>query len=79
MPSEIAPKTAFAITKRGDKLYGFYPESPYNELFPISSSQLLNISKSGVIKITFNRNKNGEINKLTVETDQSNFTADKIK
>jgi hypothetical protein len=48
MPSEIAPKTAFAITKRGDKLYGFYPESPYNELFPISSSQLLNISKSGV-------------------------------
>ena len=79
MPSELAQKTTLAVTKSGDKLYGFYPESPYDELLPISDNQFLNVSKSGVVKVTFNREKNGEATSLTVETDKHNFTANKIK
>jgi hypothetical protein len=79
MPSELVQKTAIAITRNGDKLYGFYPESPYDELLPISDNQFLHISKSGVIKVTFSREKNGKVTKLTVETEKDNFTAEKIK
>jgi len=79
MPSELVQKTAIAITRKGDKLYGFYPESPYDELLPISDNQFLHISKSGVIKVTFSREKNGKVTKLTVETEKDNFTAKKIK
>ena len=79
MPSELVQKTAIAITRNGDKLYGFYPESPYDELLPISNNQFLHISKSGVIKVTFSREKNGKVTKLTVETEKDNFTAKKIK
>jgi len=79
MPSELAQNTTLAVTKSGDKLYGFYPESPYDELLPISDNQFLSVSKSGVVRVTFNREKNGEATSLTVETDKHNFTANKIK
>jgi len=79
MPSELVQKTTIAITRNGDKLYGFYPESPYDELLPISDNQFFHISKSGVVKVTFNREKNGNVIKLTVETEKDSFTAKKIK
>jgi hypothetical protein len=79
IPSDIAQKTFIAITKRGDKLYGFYPESPYDELLPLSDNHFVSISKMGVVKLTFNKRKNGKVTDLIVETKRNNFSAKKIK
>ena len=79
MPSALGPNTAIAITKRGNKLYGFYPEMPSQELLPISNSQFLNISKSGVVKVTFEKSKPGHVSEIKVELKGQTFTAKKIK
>jgi hypothetical protein len=79
MPAEIAPKTFLAITRRDDKLYGVYPESPADELLPISDNRFVMISKKGVLNVTFKRKANGEADELVVETEGLNFSAKKIK
>jgi len=79
MPSDLEPNTAIAITKRGNKLYGFYPELPSHELLPTSSNQFLNISKSGVVKVTFEKGKPGHVSEMKVELKGQTFTAKKIK
>jgi len=79
MPPELAPKTVLAIAKRGNKLYSFYPESPQHELLPISDNQFLNISTTGVIKVTVIRDENGRVSELRIKTGQHSFSARKIK
>lgn len=79
MPSNMAPNTAIAITKRGEKLYGFYPELPQHELLPQSENHFVTITDSGEIKLTFKEGKAGEVTEIFVESDRSKFTVKKIK
>ena len=79
MPSDLGPNTAIAITRRGNKLYGFYPEYPSYELLPTSNHQFLNISRSGVAKITFEKRKPGHVFEMKVEFKGQTFTAKKVK
>jgi len=79
MPSNMVPNTAIAITKRGDKLYGFYPELPQHELLPQSENHFVTISDNGEIKLTFKEGKAGEVTEIFVESDRFKFSAKKIK
>ena len=79
MPHDLISNTAIAITRRGNKLYGFYPELPSHELLPTSKNHFLNISKSGVIKVTFKKDSSGKISEMRVESNKQMFTAKKIK
>lgn len=79
MPSNMVPNTAIAITKRGDKLYGFYPELPQDELLPQSENHFVTISDNGEIKLTFKEGKAGEVTEIFVESDRFKFSAKKIK
>jgi hypothetical protein len=79
MPSDMVSNTAIAITKHGNKLYGFYPEFPSNELLPTSNNQFLNVSKSGVVKVTFEKGKAGVVPEMKVELKGQTFTAKKIR
>jgi hypothetical protein len=79
MPSNMVPNTAIAITKRGDKLYGFYPEMPLHELLPQSKNHFVTISDNGEIKLTFKEGKAGEVTEIFVESDRFKFSAQKIK
>ena len=79
MPSNMVPNTAIAITKRGDKLYGFYPELPQHELLPQSEKHFVAISDNGEINLTFKEGKAGEITEIFVESDRFKFSAKKMK
>ena len=79
MPPELIANTAIAITRRGNKLYGVYPELPSHELLPTSNKQFLNFSKSGVVRVTFEKGKSGQVSEIKVELKDQVFTAKKIK
>lgn len=79
MPENIAPHTLIAITRRGKKLYGFYPDDPSNELMRQSENHFLNITKNGRIKVSFQKNETGKVTGISVESEGINFTAEKIR
>ncbi|UCE55759.1 MAG: hypothetical protein JSV31_09995 [Desulfobacterales bacterium] len=79
MPSDMIANTAIAITRRGNKLYGFYPESPDHLLLPTSDNRFINISKTGAVRVTFKEDKAGQVTEAIIETDRYNFSANKIK
>ena len=57
----------------------FCPEVPLYELLPKSDNQFVNISDSGVIKLTFKEGKAGQVTEVFIETDKYRFSAKKIK
>ena len=61
------------------KVTWHWPEAVYDELLPQSEDRFLAISDGGKATIVFERDENGLVREVFVETDGVKFSAEKLR